>query len=172
MNKKPKSGQKQQRGNLPMKSSQRTQEEMDEMGLGPKVKQKVAQKAIEWARPLEALWQKLKTTWEKEGRRSWISEMIDLRSQKGVEIGALIESITILALLSKMIDGSWRLAAKETASRATLTSAQAGEKTNSLAMKTEIICPLESRQTAEGKEALGVMVALKLNLTQLGGGGS
>ena len=159
-------------GTCPSESSQRTQEGMDEMGWGPQVEQKDAQKEIEQARPLEALWQKLKTTWEKEGRRSWISEMIDLRSQKGVEIGALIESITILALLSKMIDGSWRLAAKETASRATLTSAQAGEKTNSLAMKTEIICPLESRQTAEGKEALGVMVALKLNLTQLGGGGS
>ena len=42
-------------GTCPSKSSQRTQEEMDEMGLGPKVKQKVAQKAIEWARPLEAL---------------------------------------------------------------------------------------------------------------------
>ena len=39
-------------------------------------------------------------------------------------------------------------------------------------MKTKIICPLESQQTAKGKEALRVMVASKLNLTQLGGGGS
>ena len=46
-----------------------------------------------------------------------------------------------------MTDGSWRLAA-------------------------EIICPLESRQIAEGKEALRVMAASKLNLTQLGGGGT
>ena len=96
--------------------------------------------------------------------------MIDLRSQKGVQLGALIESITIFASPSKMTDGSWRLAAKETARRATLALAQAGEETDSLAV--EIICPLESRQIAEGKEALRVMAASKLNLTQLGGGGT
>ena len=69
-----------------------------------------------------------------------------------------------------MTDGSWRLAAKETTRRATLALAQAGEETDSLAV--EIICPLESRQIAEGKEALRVMAASKLNLTQLGGGGT
>ena len=69
-----------------------------------------------------------------------------------------------------MIDGSWRLAAEETARRATLALAQAGEETDSLAV--EIICPLESRQIAEGKEALRVMAASKLNLAQPGGGGS
>ena len=94
-------------GTCPSESSQRTKEGVDEMGWGPQVEQKDAQKEIEWARPLEALWQKLKTTWEKEGRRSWISEMIDLRSQKGVQPGALIESITILELLSK--NDGWEL---------------------------------------------------------------
>ena len=69
-----------------------------------------------------------------------------------------------------MTDGSWRLAAKETTRRATLALAQAGEEIDSLAV--EIICPLESRQIAEGKEALRVMAASKLNLTQLGGGGT
>ena len=69
-----------------------------------------------------------------------------------------------------MTDGSWRLAAKETTRRATLALAQAGEETDSLAV--EIICPLESRQIAEGKEALRVMAASKLNLAQPGGGGS
>ena len=69
-----------------------------------------------------------------------------------------------------MTDGSWRLAAEETARKATLALAQAGEETDSLAV--EIICPLESRQIAEGKEALRVMAASKLNLTQPGGGGS
>ena len=69
-----------------------------------------------------------------------------------------------------MTDGSWRLAAEETARKATLALAQAGEETDSLAV--EIICPLESRQIAEGKEALRVMAASKLNLTQLGGGGT
>ena len=49
--------------------------------------------------------------------------MIDLTSQKGVELGALIESITILASPLKMTDGSWRLVVEETASRAALASA-------------------------------------------------
>ena len=87
-----------------------------------------------------------------------------------MELGALIESITILASPLKMTDGSWRLVVEETASRAALASAQAGEEIDSLAVKTKIICPLESRQTAEGKEALGVMAASKLNLTQPRGG--
>ena len=39
----------------PLESSQRTQEGMDEMDWDPQVEQKDAQKAIEWARPLEAL---------------------------------------------------------------------------------------------------------------------
>ena len=42
-------------GTCPSESSQRTQERMDEMGWGPQVEQKDAQKEIEWARPLEAL---------------------------------------------------------------------------------------------------------------------
>ena len=46
--------------------------------------------------------------------------MIDLKSQKGVELGALIESITIFASPSKITDGSWRLAAEETTRRAAL----------------------------------------------------
>ena len=89
--------------------------------------------------------------------------MINLRSQKGVELGALIESITIFASPSKMTDGSWRLAAEETTRRAALASTQAREETDSLAVKTEIICPLESQQVAKGKEALRVMAVSKLN---------
>ena len=42
-------------GTCRSESSQRTQEGMDEMGWGPQVEQKDAQKEIEWARPLEAL---------------------------------------------------------------------------------------------------------------------
>lgn len=64
------------------------------------------------------------------------------------------------------------LAAEETARKAASASTQAGEERDSLAVKTEIICPLESQQTTEGKEALGVMAASKLNLSQPGGGGS
>ena len=63
------------------------------------------------------------------------------------------------------MDGSSRLAAEERVSKTALASAQVGEETDSLAMKTEIICPLESQQTAKGKEALTVMAASKLNLT-------
>ena len=83
-----------------------------------------------------------------------------------------MESITSLASPSKMTEENPLDEAEETANRAALASAQAGEEEHSLEVETEMICPLESRPTIARNEAEGVMAASKLSLTHPGGGGT
>ena len=101
-----------------------------------------------------------------------MSEMKALRYHKGVKLGQLMELMLSLASPSKIIEKKPLEKAEETANRAALASAQAGEEEHSLEVETKMKCPLESQPTIARNEAEGVTAASKLNLTQPGGGGT